>query len=352
MLEMAPQRSVRHRKRRRLRGLAILLFLILLFGGGGAAVFGYYSWATGASGPQKRVSLTIPMGTSGVEVGKLLEQKKVIRSALAFRVLLRFRGVSSEFKAGRYTNLTTNMSITDVLKKLEDGPKVESVSVTFPEGYTVEQTAVRAARDLDISRKRFMELATSGKFSAPPYLPKGTETVEGFLYPNTYDFVKDVGPKGVIDRLLASFKEQVAGLPWERAEQFKVTPYEVVTIGSLIEQEARFAPDRRKIARVIYNRLKRGMPLQIDATIQYALGDFSPILLKDREIDSPYNTYQHTGLPPTPIGNPGRSSLAAALTPAQGNWLYYVLIDCETGRHYFTNTLSDFNRKVNSAPDC
>lgn len=343
---------MRHRKRRRLRGLAILLFLIVLFGGGGAAVFGYYTWATGASGPQKRVSLTIPKGTTGAEVGELLEDKGVIRSALAFRVLLRFRGVSSDFKAGRYTNLTTNMAISDVIKRLEDGPKVKSVLVTFPEGFTVEQTAARAARDLDISRKRFLQLATSGKFSAPPYLPEGKKTVEGFLYPNTYDFVKDVGPKGVIDRLLTSFKEQAAGLPWERAEQFKVSPYEIVTIGSLIEQEARFAPDRRKIARVIYNRLERGMPLQIDATIQYALGDFSPILLKDREIDSPYNTYLHQGLPPTPIGNPGRSSLSAALSPASGNWLYYVLIECDTGRHYFTDSLSDFNRKVSSAPDC
>jgi UPF0755 protein len=343
---------MRHRRRRRLRGLAILLFLIVLFGGGGAAVFGYYTWATGASGPQKRVSLTIPKGTTGAEVGELLEEKGVIRSALAFRLLLRFRGVSSDFKAGRYTNLTTNMVISDVLVRLADGPKVKSISVTFPEGYTLEQTAARAARDLDVSRKKFLELATSGRFSAPPYLPEGRKTVEGFLYPNTYDFVKDVGPKGVIDRLLTSFKEQVAGLPWERAEQFKVTPYEVVTIGSLIEQEARFAPDRRKIARVIYNRLERGMPLQIDATIQYALGDFSPILLKDREIDSPYNTYLHQGLPPTPIGNPGRSSLSAALSPASGNWLYYVLIDCDTGRHYFTDSLSDFNRKVSSAPDC
>jgi UPF0755 protein len=352
MLDVAPQRSLRTRRRRRLRGLAILLFLILLFGGGGAAVFGYYTWATGASGPQRRISLTIPTGTTGAEVGELLEEKGVIRSALAFRVLLRFRGVSSDFEAGRYTNLTSNMAIADVLDRLEEGPKVESISVTFPEGYTVEQTAVRAARDLDVGRKRFLKLATSGKFSAPPYLPKGKKTVEGFLYPNTYDFVKDVGPKDVIDRLLTSFEEQVAGLPWERAEQLRVTPYEVVTIGSLIEQEARFAPDRRKIARVIYNRLKRRMPLQIDATIQYARGSFEPILLKDREIKSPYNTYLHPGLPPTPIGNPGRSSLSAALTPTAGNWLYYVLIDCDTGRHYFTDSLRDFNRKVSSAPDC
>ena len=335
-----------------MRGLAILLFLILLFGGGGAAVFGYYTWATSASGPQKRVSLTIPKGSTGAEVGELLEKRGVIRSALAFRLLLRFRGLSSDFKAGRYTNLTTNMAISEVLGKLEEGPKVKSVSVTFPEGYTLEQTALRAARDLDISRKKFVQLATSGEFSVPPYLPEGTKTIEGFLYPNTYDFVKDVGPKGVIDRLLASFEEQVAGLPWERAKQLGVTPYEIVTIGSLIEQEARFSADRRKIARVIYNRLERGMPLQIDATIQYALGDFSPILLKDREIESPYNTYLHNGLPPTPIGNPGRSSLSAALSPAPGNWLYYVLIDCDTGRHYFTNSLSDFNRKVASAPDC
>ena len=352
MLDMPPQRSARLGRRRRLRGLAIFLFFVLLFGGGGAAVFGYYTWATGASGSQERVVLTIPKGATGQEVGDLLERKRVIRSTLAFRLFLRFRGVRAGFEAGKYTNLTTNMPLEEVLAKLEDGPKVESIAVTFPEGYTVEQTAKRAARDLRISRKKFEELATSGKFAVPPYLPRGTKTVEGFLYPNTYDFVKDVGPKGVIDRLLRAFQQQVADLPWERAPQLRVTPYEIVTIGSLIEQEARFPPDRRKIARVIYNRLKRGMPLQIDATIQYARGDFGPILLKDREIESPYNTYLHNGLPPTPIGNPGKSALAAALSPARGDWLYYLLIDCDTGRHYFANSLEDFNRKRNSAPSC
>ncbi|HEX8100888.1 MAG TPA: endolytic transglycosylase MltG [Actinomycetota bacterium] len=350
---MPPQRSARLSRRRRLRGVAIFLFFVLLFGGGGAAIFGYYTWATGASGPQRPVSLVIPKGATGAEVGKLLEDKGVIRSALAFRLLLKLRRITTGFDAGKYTNLTTNMEIQKVLDALKKGPKIVSVSVTFPEGYTVEQTAARAAHGLkQVSEKQFIDLATSGKFSAPPYLPAGTKTVEGFLYPNTYDFVKNVKAKTVIDRLLAAFKEEVANLPWERAKGFGVTPYEVVTVASLIEQEARFPPDRPKIARVIYNRLKNGMPLQIDATIQYAKGSFKPILLKDREIESPYNTYLHNGLPPTPIGSPGKSSLRAALFPAAGDWLYYLLVDCKTGRHYFTASLSDFNRKHASAPSC
>jgi UPF0755 protein len=175
------------------------------------------------------------------------------------------------------------------------------------------------------------------------YLPKGTKSVEGFLFPSTYDFLKDVKADDVVRRMLAEFEDQVKDLPWANAEALDVTKYEVVVAASLIEREARFDEDRGKIAAVIYNRLKKGMALQIDASVQYVLGSWGPITVKDRDLPSPYNTYLHAGLPPTPIASPGLKSIIAALTPAKANYLYYVVIDA-AGHHAFTNSYQEFLR--------
>ncbi|HXF57778.1 MAG TPA: endolytic transglycosylase MltG [Actinomycetota bacterium] len=351
MLGEVPEASEEPTGRRRLRGLLVLLVVVALLGGALAGGAAWYAWATGASGPRRPVTLVVPEGATGDEVARLLEERGVIRSTFAFRLLARFRGFSRGFLAGKYTGLTTNMPVEEVLRVLGQGPDVESVRVTFPEGLTVRETAAVVAERLRIPRREFVRVAESGRFSLPPYLPAGTPTVEGFLFPNTYDFLQDVTAEDVVERLLAEFERQAAGLPWGRARRLGVTPYEVVVVASLVEEEARYGPDRPRIARVIYNRLRRGMLLQVDATIQYALGK-KRITLADREVKSPYNTYLHPGLPPTPISSPGRASLEAALSPAPGRWLYYVLADCRTGAHAFAETLEEFNEARARAPDC
>jgi UPF0755 protein len=337
--------------RRRLRGLLVLLLALALVGGalGGGAV--WYAWATGASGPRRPVVLVVPEGATGDEVAALLRDRGVIRSAFAFRLLARFRGFSRGFQAGKYTGLTTNMPLEEALRVLAAGPAVESVRVTFPEGLSVAEVARVVAEALGIPSRRFVRVAESGAFSLPPYLPEGTPTVEGFLFPDTYEFLRDATAEDVVETLLEQFDRVASGLPWSRAKELGVTPYQVVVVASLIEEEARYAPDRAKIARVIYNRLRRGMRLEIDATIQYAVGR-KEITLADREVESPYNTYRHPGLPPTPISSPGRASLEAALSPAPGRWLYYVLADCRTGAHRFAETLAKFDRARARAPDC
>jgi UPF0755 protein len=352
MIDTRQRRSERPPKEHRLRGVAILLVIILVLGGVLLAGGKYYGWSTGASGPKTPVTFEIPRGATGAEVAELLKGKNVIRSTFVFKLEARFRGFQGGFQAGRYTNLTTNMTIAAVLDALKKGPTVESLTVTFPEGLTVPQVADRAAAKLGISKKAFLKAAGSGTFSIPPYLPAGKKTIEGFLLPDTYDFLKDVDAAGVINRLLSQFKQVAATLPWDQVKALGVTPYQAVIAASLIEKEARFSADRAKIARVIYNRLKKGMLLQIDATINYALGRSGPILLKDREVPSPYNTYLHPGLPPTPIASPGRASLLAALAPANGDWLYYILVDCKTGRHAFATTLTEFNHIRATAPRC
>jgi UPF0755 protein len=352
MVDTLQRRSARPPKEHRLRGIVILLIIIAVLGGILAAAGKYYNWATTASGPKNPIVLEIPRGATGARVAELLKAKNVIRSTFVFKLEARFKGFKGGFEAGRYNNLTTNMSISEVLDALKKGPTVESLTVTFLEGWTLNQMAQRASDKLGIAKKDFLKAAKSGKYSIPPFLPDHTKTIEGFLFPNTYDFLKDATADSVIKRLLSQFEHEAAALPWDQARSLGVTPYEAVIVASLIEKEARYNPDRAKIARVIYNRLKKGMPLQIDATINYILGRGGPILLKDRDVPSPFNTYLHVGLTPTPIASPGKASLLAALAPATGNWLYYVLVDCKTGRHAFATTLSEFNKFVASAPRC
>ncbi|CAN5256378.1 endolytic transglycosylase MltG [soil metagenome] len=336
--DRAERRSERHRRR---RGTAILVAMLLVLIAVAVAVGGFYRYATGSGGPQRELTFTIPEGTTGSEVADLLEQKGVIRSTLGFRLMAQIRGSSLEFAAGNYV-LKTNMSAGDVLDVLEGGPLLaRGIEGTFPEGLRLEQMATRAAEELGVSRDGFLEAARSGQFALPPYLPEGTPSVEGFLFPSTYEFERKATAQDVIGRMLEQFETVAADLPWDAAEGLGLSPYEVVIVASLIEREARFQEDRPKISAVIHNRLREGMRLEIDATVQYALGDWDSILVTDREVESPFNTYQNAGLPPAPIASPGRASLEAALSPADEGFLYYVVIDAE-GHHAFTDSYDEF----------
>jgi peptidoglycan lytic transglycosylase G len=340
MLETLPRRAERSPGRKRRVGLIVLLTVFVLLAGAVTVGGLWYRWAVGASGPQRPVAITIPVGATGTEVADLLKDNGVIRSTFGFRVEARFNGFQSGFDAGRY-RLTTNMTARDALAVLAKGPVVKSVRATFPEGFTVAQMAGSVHKQLGLSEREFAKLANSGRYALPPFLPKGTQTVEGFLFPETYDFLADVTNDGVINRLLEQFTKEAATLPWTKARALKVTPYQIVILASLIEREAKFDVDRPKVAAVIYNRLNKHMPLEIDATIVYALGKTKPRLtLDDLKIDSPYNTYIHGGLPPTPIASPGLASLQAALNPADVDFLYY-LTDSK-GHGHFTASYSEF----------
>jgi UPF0755 protein len=322
------------------RAALILILVVVLLAAGG---FGVYRYAVGASGPTRPVAVEIAAGSTAADVGELLEGRGVIRSALAFRISAQLRGFGSDIQAGAY-DLTTNMAVAEVIDALEGGPLVETVSLTIPEGLEVEEIAGTVGEALGIDVRGFRRAATSGSYALEPYLPQGIETVEGFLFPKTYEFGTDgIDEEAVIERLLAQFEAEAATLDWDRAEELGLSHYEAVIVASLIEREARVEQDRAKVSAVIHNRLAEGMPLQIDATIQYALPEGNrELTFEDYEYDSPYNTYLHPGLPPTPIASPGLASLDAALNPADAEFLYFVVIDPETGRHAFAETYQEF----------
>ena len=321
------------------RGLVITLLVAVVL----AAAAGVgYRYATGASGPSRPVSVEIPSGATAAAVGEILQDAGVIRWGFAFRIAAGLEDVESAIQAGTY-ELRTNMTVAQALNSLQTGPTPNTVTVTFPEGLELREVADLAAQDLGLDPASVEQAATSGAFTLPPYLPEGTGTVEGFLFPKTYEFPPEADADHVIDRLLQQFEVEAQGLPWPRARSLGLTPYEVVTVASLVEREARVAADRGKIAAVIYNRLNRNMPLQIDATVQYALAEEDRRLtFEDYEVESPYNTYLHPGLPPTPIASPGLASLRAALQPAPVDDLYFVVVDEETGRHGFAETYQEF----------
>jgi UPF0755 protein len=335
-----PRRSDRHGDPdgRSHRGafLALLVaFLVLV--GGVVAAGAYYGHCKGASGPKRDVSFTVEPGTSGEEVVSRLHDLGVVRcDGIMGRILLRATGRADEIRAGSYA-LTTNMTLDEAVRVLSTPPAaVPTVRLTIPEGYRLTQIADRVHQELGIAEDQFLTLAQSTDWSLDPYLPSGKGT-EGFLFPETYRFSKgDTTADDVIRRLLDQFATEAEGLDWGKTKALGVSEYEIVVIASMIEREAAVASDRAKISAVIYNRLADGMPLGIDATVGYIDPDPSNGLTgSDFEIDSPYNTRLHTGLPPTPIASPGIASLRAALAPADVPYLYYVLCG-SNGEHRFS----------------
>ena len=335
-----PAPSSRTRRRRRRWPLVLVGVLVVLLVAAVAGGYSYYQWCRGASGEQSEIDFTVPKGTTGNEVASQLYADGVTRCDAVGRYLAS-RASPEGFDAGDY-KLTTNMTPDAAFDVLAAGPIVKTIDVTIPEGWRLSQITDELARRLHIPPAELQEAAERGP-GLTPYLPAET-TTEGFLFPKTYTFPKeDVTAQQAIDTLLAQFEEEVAALDWSRAKQLGVSPYEVVTIASLIEREARVPSERSRIAAVIYNRLERGEILGIDASNMYIDPDPSDGLTDaDLAIDSPYNLRQNPGkLPPTPIASPGLASLKAALNPAATDDWLYVLCG-EDGHHEFTASYPEF----------
>jgi UPF0755 protein len=270
----------------------------------------------------------------------------------------RARALKKE-KARHYRNLAIGISLCVILAvglglggwffynkaKANRSQAVETFTVTLPEGLTLKQTAtsVGEATEGHISAKEFEAATREGGYNYS-FLADANGNLEGFLFPKTYDFTSRTPARRAVNKLLKQFQIETENLEWSRTQSLGVSEYQVVIIASLIEKEAKLPEDRPLIASVIYNRLKRNMKLGIDATVQYALGEWkSELSNKDLEVDSPYNTYKIVGLPPAPICNPGFESIRAALYPASTGYIYYILTGSD-GKHSFTADYNEFLR--------
>lgn len=306
-----------------------------------------------SSEPGRKVEIVIPAGSTSQTIGKLLEEEGVIESALGFRIAAYLDGGAEDIQAGRY-EITTGLSANDALATLlDDGPITEFVTVTFPEGSWLTDFARILEENTHIDGDEFLELVTTGKIESK-YRPPDVDTMEGLLFPSTYQVVEKDTATSVARRLAVEFEDRVESLDFSAAQNLGVTPYEAITIASMVEAEAVLDEERPMVARVIYNRIAEGMELGIDATVQYAIGEHKEELtVSDLEVDSPYNTRRFPGIPPTPIGAPGLESLRSALEPADGPWLYYVLNDCE-GHHAFSESYDEFleNKAIYQSLEC
>jgi len=226
-------------------------------------------------------------------------------------------------------------------------PPPTPVKVTFPEGLRREQIAAILAAKTHLSASAY--LAQTG-VSGEGQVLAGTKTarsLEGFLFPATYQFLPTTSVSQFINEQLAAYHDYTAGVNYAYAERKNLTPYDVLTIASMIEREVAVPAERPIVAGVIYNRLHAHMMLGIDATVQYALGFWKPDLTQaDLQIASPYNTRKYYGLPPGPICNPGLASIEAAAHPARVPYLYYVARNDGSGGHYFATTLDQFNQDI------
>jgi peptidoglycan lytic transglycosylase G len=229
--------------------------------------------------------------------------------------------------------------------RADRNPPLKVFKILLPEGLNVRQTGEKVAESTEgnISAEEFKAAVNEGDYDYA-FLKDANGNLEGFLFPKTYEVTSRTSAHSVVNMLLKQFQVETEHLEWSRAPALGVTPYQVVIIASLIEKEAKVPEDRPLIASVIYNRLKNKMKLGIDATVEYALGQWKPALTnKDLEVDSPYNTYRIPGLPPAPICNPGFESIRAALYPASTNYIYYILTGAD-GKHSFTADYQEFKR--------
>lgn len=346
-----PGRVVRHEDRPRgHRGAVVaLLVVFLLLAAGVVAAVRHYTWCTAAGDIHDPVRFEVAKGATGDDVAGRLAEAGVTRcGGIVGNTLMARSGRASQIRAGSF-DLTTGMTLHEALDVLTAVPvTAPTLEVTIPEGYRLTQIADRVAHDLEVPVERFLALAQGGDLALPPYLPKGTATAEGFLFPKSYEFVKaDLTPGLVVHRMLEQFTIEAQELDLiGGAERLGYTPYEIVVIASMVEREAGVDADRDKIAAVIYNRLDEGMTLGIDATLLY--DDPTPdgqLSASDLEVDSPYNTRINAGLTPTPIASPGAASLEAALHPADVPFLYYVLCG-EDGHHEFSVGYDEFLANV------
>jgi len=330
------------------RPLAVALLLVPVLLGGWLLVSLFQPFA-GEGG--ERVSVQIPQGAGAARIGNILADEGVVDSGFFFRLRATLSGDRGGLRSGDY-DLRQGMSYGAAIAALTTPPQAAPappvVDVTIPEGLSRREIApvIKQAGipgdyvEASVAQKGFKP---QKDFEAPP----GTDSLEGFLFPATYEVLREGNAEDLVSLQLEAFEDNFAQVDMAEAKRRNLTPYEVLIIASMVEREAQQPEERPLIAAVIQNRLRDGMPLGIDATIRYANDNWdSPLRQSELQADGPYNTRTRTGLPPTPIGNPGLDSIRAAANPADEDFLFYVVKPGTCGEHAFSSTDAQFQQDV------
>ncbi len=305
------------------------------------AAISYFQPFTGPGGEPVRV--VVPEGAGLAQIASMLDEQGVISSPLFFRARARIKGLTTDLKPGSY-KLPTGASNAAVLTALAAGPPRDVVQVTVPEGGSREEIS-RAVKNAGLGGSYLRATKRSDALDPSRYGAEDADDLEGFLFPSTYELDRGSSAQALVRKQLEAFKREVAKVDMSEAERRNLTVYDVLIVASMVEREAQIPNERPVIASVIYNRLRADQPLGIDATIRYATGNWTrPIRESQLKIGSPYNTYINQGLPPGPIGSPGRASIEAAAKPADTDFRFYVVKPNTCGEHSFSETDTEFVR--------
>ncbi len=303
------------------------------------------------------VVVNVPEGSGIKDVAKILYEKGLIKYRNAFVDRYQESEYSGKLKAGTYT-LNTGMNTLEMIEvmcpAIDDSGIV--VKLVIPEGFTIDMIAARCAEEKVCTKEEFISAVnsvTSTDFEFLQDVPNGAPVkykLEGYLFPATYDIYKDTTATQLVGMMLQAFRNYYTDDMRAKAEALGLNSFEVLTRASMIEREAKLDKERPVIAGVINNRLDAGMLLQIDSTALYAITDGmynkEVVTYDDIEVDSPYNTYVYEGLPCGPICNPGIACINAVLEPEDNTYLYYHVIDEETGEHIFTETAEEHEQTM------
>jgi UPF0755 protein len=288
----------------------------------------------------RAVIVEIPAHQGLLDVGTRFEASGVIRHRAVFAALAVVRGSARRLKAGEY-EVPRGATTLDVLALIESG-RVRQHVVLHPEGASVAEVARVLADERLATAAEVIRVARDTAFLAAHGVPG--PSVEGYLFPDTYQFVRGLKVEEMLGRMIQRLRVKLVDAE-ARAKERGLTLHQLLTLASIVEREAVAPEERRVIAGVFWNRLKRGMPLQADPTVQYAAGKGRRTLTRaDLEVDDPFNTYRYAGLPPGPIASPGLASIEAALDPAPVPYLYFVKLDDR--RHHFSTTVAEHNAAV------
>ncbi|MBU0507875.1 endolytic transglycosylase MltG [bacterium] len=325
----------RRARARTLRGLVVVAFALSILLA--LEVFSRFLLeGSSLEGPRRMVEVTIPQGAGVAQIASILHEQELIEYPVLFRYAVRIMGADTRIQAGR-VSLASGQSLIELIRNLTRA-KAVGKSVTIVEGSTATEIAGKLREVLSVDSAAFMAAVNDGQFVHDLGL-EGT-SLEGYLFPDTYYIAVDTEPRRIASRMVANFRNRMPGDLPERLARSSLSLHGMITLASIIEWETMLQGEARIISSVYHNRLRRGMLLQADPTVAYALGRRpSRLYYSDLRVDSPYNTYRYEGLPPGPINNPGLASINAALNPQTTGYLYFVANG--DGTHTFTSTLDE-----------
>ncbi|TXK79350.1 endolytic transglycosylase MltG [Paenibacillus sp. N3.4] len=346
-------------KRSKLKVTLLILGILLLLIIGTAGGVGLYvaNALQPVSATDQEVRVSIPQGASSLQIAKELETKGLIKNSSIFTYYLKAKKQGSKLQAGEY-NMKPGMSFEAMIDKMNKGETVkeEMIRVTIPEGYTIEQIAAKLVEQTSWSSSVFLQLVDTANglqgeaIATIPDSKNIKHHLEGYLFPETYEFKKGSTEQDFVERTLQQLDKKLATLPADWKDKLKergLSVHQMLTIASLIEREVVVDEERALVSGVINNRLKKNMPLQIDATVQYLFDKPKERLFeKDLQIQSPYNTYLNTGLPPGPIASPSLASIKAAIYPEETKYLFYVTKKDGTKGHLFAETFEEHKKNI------